>query len=503
MNNITVAILDDDILARNTIKELLEDSRYEVVKEFQEAITFLKWIKNNEINILLCDMKMPKINGLELIERLRVTHKYLPVIAISNFDDFEFARGCLVYGVEDYLLKSGLDKKKLIKVLDRVSIKNQIISKKQQNKTNCFNADEVITVDSLQQRANVPFIISSVTPMVFTLNYPILEMFDYKTYRKANFNTLVDIINQVLSNNYPYVLQIEKDNLVTVYLSYNKGNDIPSLVDRINNSFVEKIRRKVKRLLDLSVFVVQGNTDNFRNTYEKREHLLNKMSERLYLVDSEDLYYDESNQKIIEGYVFKEHCLSILNFSIETSYEELFTKVLNYIFSEMIESKISKNKLSMVAKKLLDNLKVNSIPLIDQIDNVQMFKFFIKEKYLLQLREKNEILKEKYSPIIFQLLQYIQQNYHEDYSLADYASKMNVSYTHLSRMFKKEVGLGFAEYTNKIKVNQAKLLLVEGDKSIKHISELAGFQGYNYFFRVFKDIEGVPPIEYIAKNCSN
>ena len=117
MNKITVAILDDDIIARNTIKELLEDTEYEVIKEFQHPEKFLEWINENNINILLCDMMMPTINGLELFERLRVTHKYLSIIAISSFDDFEIARGCLKYGVEDYLLKAGLDTEETYKYI--------------------------------------------------------------------------------------------------------------------------------------------------------------------------------------------------------------------------------------------------------------------------------------------------------------------------------------------------------------------------------------------------
>lgn len=503
VDNITVAILDDDILARNTIKQLLEESRYEIVKEFQDPERFLEWIKENDVNILLCDMRMPKLNGLELIERVRVTHKYLSIIAISSFDDFDFARGCLLYGVEDYLLKSTLDRKQLLKVLDRVSEKNQIISKQQTNSSNCYQVDETITKASLEIRSNIAFNVKSVSPIVFTLNYPILESSNYNSYRTENYKALIDIINQVLSNNYPYVIQKEDDNLVSVYLSFDKTTNIPSLINRIEKSFVDKIMRKTKRLLDLSLIVVQSNNTSFDIAYENRHERINKMRERLYLVDNGDIFVEDEKVSEIEGYVFKEHCLNILNFSLETAYEELASNVLEFIFNEMLSKRVSKSRLLMVARKLLKNIDIENDDIINQIDNIYIFKVFIKNKYLIVLRKKSGIIKEKYSPSIYQLMLYIQKNYKADYSLGEYAEKMNVSYTHLSRMFKKETGLGFAEYANQIKVNQAKLLLIDGNNSIKYISEATGFKGYNYFFRVFKDIEGVPPIEYIAKNCSN
>ena len=71
-------------------------------------------------------------------------------------------------------------------------------------------------------RSNIQFNINSVTPIVFMLNFPILESSSYPSYRKENNKAFIDIVNQVLLNNYPYVIQLEKGNKVTVYLSFPK-----------------------------------------------------------------------------------------------------------------------------------------------------------------------------------------------------------------------------------------------------------------------------------------
>ena len=69
----------------------------------------------------------------------------------------------------------------------------------------------------------------------------------------------------------------------------------------------------------------------------------------------------------------------------------------------------------------------------------------------------------------------------------------------MSRLLKKETGMGFAECLNKARINKAKSLISEGDIFIKDVVEKSGFHNYNYFFKVFRDIEGVTPSEYIKR----
>jgi YesN/AraC family two-component response regulator len=504
MNKITVALLDDDILARNTIKELLEGSKYEVIKESSEPDEFLIWVKENEINILLCDMKMPKLNGIELIEKLRVTHKYLPIIAISSFDDFEFVRGCMKYDVEDYLLKSDLCKKSIINVLNGVSEKNQIVERINYNKTNIFDLNEVIDQEALIKRSNITFNRYSVSPFVFILDYPILETKNWKNYREENYKALIDIINQVLGNNYPYVLQKENNFIISIYLSFSKEHSISSIIKKIEKSFCEKIKRKVGRLIDLTLFILIDDNASFDECYSRRELRIKMSKDKLYLLPGSTIDLKDIQEQVIGGYVFKEQVLPILNFALELGYNELLIDVMNFLFTEMVAKKIDREQLKLSTKKLLQNINYSFIDLIvPQISDIDSLKRFIGDKYIASLREQEALLKGKYSPSINQLMSYIQRNYSKDYSLEEYSDNIGVSYTHLSRIFKKETGMRFSEYANLIKINRAKLLLLEGVDSIKSIAEQTGFKGYNYFFKVFKDTEGLPPAEFIAKNCSN
>ena len=111
MAKIKIVLVDDELTARNTIKRYLEgSSTYEVVADFANGKAVLEWLRKNKTDILLCDMQMPEINGVELMRSVHIIDEYLPVIAISGYDDFNYVRGSLINGAANYLLKHELTK---------------------------------------------------------------------------------------------------------------------------------------------------------------------------------------------------------------------------------------------------------------------------------------------------------------------------------------------------------------------------------------------------------
>ena len=121
MEKIKLAIIDDELISRNMIKKLIQDhGQYEVVADFADGKSAVEWLRCNEIDILLCDMQMPEMNGVDLLRIIHVIQEYLPVIVISGFDNFDYVRGSLVNGAANYLLKHELTRESLLQVLEQV-----------------------------------------------------------------------------------------------------------------------------------------------------------------------------------------------------------------------------------------------------------------------------------------------------------------------------------------------------------------------------------------------
>ncbi|WP_313560109.1 AraC family transcriptional regulator [Ruminiclostridium cellobioparum] len=98
------------------------------------------------------------------------------------------------------------------------------------------------------------------------------------------------------------------------------------------------------------------------------------------------------------------------------------------------------------------------------------------------------------------IIQYMCENIHRKIQLAELSELVQISIFHLSKIFREKTGYSVIEYFNKIKIDQAKVLLIEGDKKVKEIAYLLGFSDEFYFSRIFKKVEGISPSEYHNKN---
>lgn len=101
-----VLIVDDEPFIREGIAQLpWEMLNIKVTATAANGMEAYKYLKNNEIDLLLTDVKMPFMDGVELIHRLKNEDKDIICIVLSGYDDFEYVRPCLQNNVFDYLLK--------------------------------------------------------------------------------------------------------------------------------------------------------------------------------------------------------------------------------------------------------------------------------------------------------------------------------------------------------------------------------------------------------------
>jgi two-component system response regulator YesN len=93
-------------------------------------------------------------------------------------------------------------------------------------------------------------------------------------------------------------------------------------------------------------------------------------------------------------------------------------------------------------------------------------------------------------------MQHIRELYKEILSLDLVAESVGITPSYLGKLFKEETGSSFSEYTNRLRIEMSKQFMESGHK-IKDLYREVGFSSYNYFFKVFKDMEGVTPQIYL------
>lgn len=113
-----IMIIDDEEEIRNTIRVQVQDTGYEIIeaKDGEEAI---KLIGNENVLVLdaiICDVRMPKINGVEAIAYFRKEYPSIPVIVLTGYPDVTLATEFMKEGAFDYLVKP-VEKEKLVNVI--------------------------------------------------------------------------------------------------------------------------------------------------------------------------------------------------------------------------------------------------------------------------------------------------------------------------------------------------------------------------------------------------
>jgi len=105
------------------------------------------------------------------------------------------------------------------------------------------------------------------------------------------------------------------------------------------------------------------------------------------------------------------------------------------------------------------------------------------------------------NPLVAGVRRYVLENYASKLALAEVAGRFDVSPNHLSALFKKYAGLGFAEFVAQVKIEKAKELIAEGRYKMFEVAQLLGFEDAFYFSKVFKRVAGQSPREFYLRSC--
>ena len=121
-----VLIADDEKKVCQLIANIVDWEKlgYEIVGTANDGITAYNFIKDNEIDVLLVDIRMPECDGLELIKKLKELDRNIHIVIISGYGQFEYVQAALHYGVEEYLLKP-IRKKDMVAILEKISDKHK------------------------------------------------------------------------------------------------------------------------------------------------------------------------------------------------------------------------------------------------------------------------------------------------------------------------------------------------------------------------------------------
>ncbi len=483
-------LLDDEPFILEGLKYIIdwEEYGFDVVGTSSNGEDGFNFIKNEDVDLIITDIMMPKMTGLELISNLKKINHNAKFIVLSAFQEFQYAKEAISMGAENYLTKP-IDEDELIQTIEEVKKKFEKI-KLEKVDTKIFKNDLIL---KLICNKNNDEVLDRLKLEGVNFNYKNLCVVILEFAEGGNINK--HILNHIDNLNYEYCVNLQ--------------NQILIIMDKesVNKDALRNLKDDLSIITNEQIYISRGkyvdSIDNLNCSYQSAKDIheyklvypniswIREYKEKSYNLENID-YIDFDHLKklllnkdnkgslnYIESIFSKlKNDENLTVKQIKTKSIEVFLNVYNYFN----DSKIIKG-LDLYLEKVINSVNLDQI----QIELNNMIK---------HRQSKLEETDDSISPIILKLLRNIEKNYSKDLNLKEISETYNINSIYLGQLFQKETGILFSDYLNNFRVNKAKNLLVETSLKAAEIGELVGYANKNYFYRKFKDIVGITPSEW-------
>lgn len=490
-----VLIVDDEKIEREGLKYLL--SREEGERNVFEASNgkqALQIIRSEDIQLVLTDIKMPHMDGLELSRRAKEENPALQIIIFSGYSDFTFAQEAIRYGVTEYILKpvNPEDFHKVIqkaeKVIEQRKKKESREIKGKNFLQNYLYSGKLEILEKAKDMINLEKwngwhcgILLESDVAFFDTAEETLEEEIQKELRRVCF---------YLNLNARQSLLLFQD----VYCDYQLvANHLYNFMKRkYRDSFYLAVSRKFEGCECLPEILEQLEQQMEEKFYHPEKHVFSNEDDVLKLsvgevqdsqimqMISEDITRKDTDQLRKHFACLKE------KYHDNTQYSAMYIK---FVFSNVIQELFQENqfsgerRLEHEIERLYNCRNIMEIVEVTE-DNIKEYEAFLDRS---MSSSRNEVAAAK---------NYIYQHYEEDLNLEMLAEKVYLSSGYLSFIFKKETGMNLNRYIRVFRMEKAKELLCSTNMKVAQVSERVGFANVSYFCRSFREYYGSSPESY-------
>lgn len=479
-----ILIVDDERIVLNGIRMMIEeemgfDFPMEVViaSNVPQAISVLDSFSPD---LILTDIRMPVLNGFELIRHVRNENLSASIVILTSHADFKYAQQAIRFNVSDFILKP-IDQQELKEIIERVWQEKQKCEQVRLQ-TAILDIRNMMFYDlTVQELLSEPEVIELLFPHMY-YSVVVVEMWgagDIYT------ETLKEILLKAYDECYCFWLE-EKNQLVAI-CNHKQF--------RVRNADVKKD------------FMNETGCKNFwlgisisATTYKYLHGLYMNAIQRIFYAR-----YFETGSELAD--------ISLLSYEDSV---QVFNEKEDAVFLELISGYVTKMRAASASletpellwRSYMSNiylyLKNNGLAVDEDMINepcpVGSYEALPAEIALWTRRMRKSIQKksENYGnpELMKRMLQYIEQHYKEDIALEDLASLVGFHSNYVSAIFKKETGKSYLAFLHETRLAAAKKLLLETDRTVEWIAAEVGYRSASQFARIFRKYEGVAPMVY-------
>lgn len=458
-----------------------------------DGIAALQIMKNTHVDLLISDIRMPHMDGLELLRQVRTQFPDTHCILLTAYGEFEYARSALQMGVENYLLKPFQQEemeKTIEKALDNLYVSRQNSEQLFRNNILSRWVNDSISSEELGER------VSLLNINIYLNTYCVICI--RKRKKACSASAYGNNCLQILGPEYEAYPFWDNKGRYVMILGGNKLS-ITQLKEVFSTSALET---RYQDAFFISIGSIVSSSEQVGQSYQTSCNLLETSDctngcISVFAPDNEAIPANDALLQVLHTLFHQEDAIQR-----EKSYQELASKMLQKgtntqtVFSHLARSLSQLFEQEFPNKPGLQKEIYGRIHLFAAaplspngaaiaIRNLLEYSYLMFRYYFEQL-----------SPVIQHAIGYIHKHYMESLSIKEFCAKSKMSTAYLGYLFKKETGMFFNNYLTQYRICSALQLLSETDLQINDIAKKLGFSSTSYFISCFKKQVGLSPIKY-------
>lgn len=524
-----IIIIDDEPLILAGIASLIIWENYEctIIGKATNGPSAYDMIMDLQPDIVITDIRMPVLNGLDVVEKCKENGCTFAFIVLTNLEEFYLVKKALSLGASDYLVKIDLNEEALVTALDRAKESCDLLDNRQYQLLNnpkknnqedfaktifrrlLLSQEDAFDIPAeLEIQYPAPFVI------LFSLN-PICVEFEagggsYDLHSVSR--QLIDILGGIAARFFFHytILEYRQDTFLLI-ASLKEETFSPHVM----KDFCQKFSIALKTYFELSaVYGVSKGKAKISELPQAFSEALTAMEYYYFDSSSQVVFYEGQTPRLSEAKKFN---INVFKKDLAAFISQNDSEKLASIFEDIItlfrENKPRKEQATSACINIYTYLysffdmgdesyqdifpyTINIAEQLNHFNNLEDILEWLRcfcQKLCRLLDDRKSTRSDK---LVDLARNYIKERYMEKLTLADVAEVLNISSGHLSNTFKKLTGTTLSDYIAQIKIQHAMELIDTHQYLMYEISDKLGFDNPYYFSKVFKKVTGISPREY-------
>lgn len=514
---VTILIVEDSLLTRIGILSLCpwEECGFQIIDHVESGQVALAIILEKEPDIVLTDIKMPGMSGLDLLREVRQHNLRTQFIVFSAHNEFPLVREALQLGARNYLLKMELNADVLLTACR--SVAQEILAEE--------DCAEDPAAQALAPEASEQLLADMLDGMFFTPEeyrkhlqtlgfsdtadslYCIVgsrtdasRIFDDRNSTMLQ-KTILGVLCDLLSSSGWSVGIVLPQEVFAIVLQANTAEETARA--KLQQQLQTGLTQSTRRIFDINLLIRSAPVPAPEQLPDIYRQLLSQLSQ-----EKDRLAAPLLSNPLGAQLSRLEHIFTTLDMeSLEAGFDALIDAIrsnqdvsnkhlygLCHTLIHLVDRFVSKNPYLAIPWNRSDELLAiarcsrSTQEYLDWIGT-------IKDRLLQAISSDGNT-----NRMILQAKKYIEEHYSEDISLENVSAQIGVTPVYFCRLFVKKTGRNFIDYLTEIRINHAKHFLHNTPLRIKEISERVGYNDPYYFSRIFKKATGLTPVEFRGNN---